>query len=311
MAEENTETLKDTAEDYRSAGINAVMEVSSASIDQVEDQPITPSPDAEKPGGSEKAGGEDDTKPDDEGKEKSDKEDKGPVPYTRFSEVIKEKNTEREARLIAEAEAKTLREEREKRTETLAKEAEKAKPAEEVPYRDTSKMTKDELIEWKTDFPDEYEANLVAKTIWETKQEVFKELDRRASQADYNTQIQTISKALDEYKTAHPDFDELWNKGDIKKFMDANPLYGTAVAAYEQMTLDKRITVATEKAAKDAADKTRKEFEAKGHAKVETGDSSGTVIRGSGDDSLKQARGRAAEDMVYKRHLERVADAGH
>jgi hypothetical protein len=308
MAEENTETLKDTAEDYRSAGINAVMEVSSTSVDQVEDQPITPSPDAEKTDGAEKADVKDDAKPDDEGKEKEEKEDKGPVPYTRFSEVIKEKNTEREARLVAEAEARTLREEREKRAEI---QAEKAKPAEELPYRDTSKMTKDELIEWKTDFPDEYEQNLVAKTIWETKQEVFKELDKRASQADYNTQIETISKALNEYKKVHPDFEEMWNKGDIKKFMDANPLYGTAVAAYEQMTLDKRISVATEKAAKEAADKTRKEFEAKGHAKVETGGGSGTVIRGSGDDSLKTARGRAAEDMVYKRHLERMADAGH
>jgi hypothetical protein len=304
MAEETQDAKQETA-DFRDAGLNAVMETSSTSIDQVSDEPDdTPLGDAS---GGDTAGAKDKEEPE---KKEAGAEEDVPQPYhkdpawqrlkTARDTARDEVTKEREARIAAESRAKAL------------EDAAKAQPApvpetkvEELPFKDTSKMSKDEILEWMQDDPVGYNANVVAEATYKASQIMDAKAQKAAQQTQVNTQVETITKALEGYQKDHPDFKEMWDKGEIKKFMEENPLHTTAISAYEAMTLDKRITAATEKAVKEAVEKTRKEFEAKGHATVTHASGTAPVISGSTDDDLKNASGRQADDIVLQRHLER------
>jgi hypothetical protein len=172
---------------------------------------------------------------------------------------------------------------------------------ETLPYKDTSKMTREEIIEWFEDDPVGYQANLLAQA----KHEVISSLKQEETQ---RSRIQTIEKTFNDYADKNPDFNKMWESGEIEKFMQANPGHN-AISAHMIMTGDKKIQEATTKAAKEAEDKVIKNFQAKSQARVI---SEGGGIRAAGaiPVELKDTAKYGGQTSVLARNLEQRRMAG-
>ena len=141
--------------------------------------------------------------------------------------------------------------------------APKVEPApKELPYKDITQMSKEELIEWQEDDPKGYAANLYAQIKYEQIQEFKRE---QAEQA----QTSSIKKTYQTYEKENPDFRKMWDSGAITEFMQKNPGHN-AISAHMVMTSQAKTAAAVAKAAKDAEEKVTKNFAAKRHAQVIT-----------------------------------------
>ncbi len=130
----------------------------------------------------------------------------------------------------------------------------------ELPYKDITKMSKEELVEWQEDDPKGYAANLYAQIKYEQKQELARE------QAE-QTQTSSIKKTYETYEKENPDFRKMWDSGKIMEFMNQNPGHN-AISAHMAMTVQARIDAAKTTAAKEAEERVTKNFAAKRHAQV-------------------------------------------
>jgi hypothetical protein len=76
-----------------------------------------------------------------------------------------------------------------------------------------------------------------------------------------------IEKTYVTYAKENPDFDEMWDGGDLKAYMDENPGH-TAISAHQMLTMEKRIQGAVEEATKDAEKKAASNLKVKQNARV-------------------------------------------
>ena len=280
MSEEETKTddAKGTPEsapieDADRAGISSIPvslmsspDLSAANISTVE--PPTPKVDAEA---GKKTGGA-------EGSEKGgDEERYDKIP--RFKEIIGERDTEREARIRAEAKLEAL---------TTASHTPPPAPvtdekaSAELPFKDTTLMSAEELREWQEEDPSGYNANLFAQFHHESKQLLEQEAIKKAT-------VDGIGKTFGDYEKANPDFKKMWDSGELETYMKDHPGHN-AISAHKDLTEATRVKAATDKAVEKAIKETEarvtKNFQAKRNATVLT-DGPG-VIPGNSPDALLQ-----------------------
>lgn len=174
---------------------------------------------------------------------------------------------ERDDARIEAAAAKARLEEREKFT---AKPAGNAEP-ENLPFKDITKMSKEELLEWFEDDPVGYEANRMAQLKHETRQSLKNE-DAVASRT------KTIEQTFKTYEEKNPDFKTMWDSGEIEKFMADHPGHN-AISAHKELTEEKRMQDAISKAIKETEERVTKNFQAKRSAAV--------ISEGGGSSPLK------------------------
>lgn len=128
-------------------------------------------------------------------------------------------------------------------------EAESGKKA-EVPYRDTSKMTDDEILEWQSEDPKGYYENILKQA----KFEISSEFEQKTAQ---QSEQEAIASTYEKFANEHPDFDELWDSGELKRLMQKRPGYD-AINAYWELTtpkLKEQFEAEKEKAIKEAEKK--------------------------------------------------------
>lgn len=137
-------------------------------------------------------------------------------------------------------------------------------PPPAVPYKDITTLTDDELREWQEENPKGYAANLYAQVLHETRVA----LDREQKENHFRT---GTMKTIDGYKKENPDFDVMWQKGEIQKFMQENPGHN-AISAHLFMTSEAkvaaRIAAEVEKAKKETEAKILANVKAKQSARV-------------------------------------------
>jgi hypothetical protein len=160
-----------------------------------------------------------------------------------------------------------------------------AREEKDLPYKDISVMSKEELLEWQEDDPVGYAANLQQQILHENREILKAEAAEKARKTEAETQQQTIRNTFETYEKDNPDFREKWDKGEIQKVMDENPGIG-AIGAHLKMTLDTRLKDAVAKAVKETTEKVTKNFQAKRNAEVISDEGS---VKDSGDtpDELK------------------------
>lgn len=194
--------------------------------------------------------------------------------HPRFQELIQSKNAMKE-------ELKTLRSQVE---ESLKKEPE------DPGYKDTSKMTVDEIRDWMEDDPAAYMAN-AAKQI---RAEVTAEVEGRLSQRSYDDKV---LKTLNDYAAKNETFDQMWDSGEIQRFVEANPGYD-AISAHMALTsednaknIEIKVKEAVEKAVKETEERIIKNFKAKRGAQVlSSGPASTGTVQGKVAPELKEPK---------------------
>ena len=147
--------------------------------------------------------------------------------------------------------------------EALQKPQKEEKPA----YKDMGAMTKEELLEWQEENPQEYARNLAQQVRAETRQDILAEVTSMLEAQREQAERQAIEKTYTTYAKENPDFDDMWDSGELKSFMDDNPGH-TAISAHQMKTMDRRIQEAVEKATKDAGKKVAGNLKAKQQARV-------------------------------------------
>jgi hypothetical protein len=103
-------------------------------------------------------------------------------------------------------------------------------------FKDISNLQEDEIRQWMEEDPKGFTANIYAQVKHEVKS------DLRQEDTQQNHQ-QRIIKTLESYKEKNPDFDQMWESGEISKFMQENPGHN-ALSAHMIMTEEKRIKAA-------------------------------------------------------------------
>jgi hypothetical protein len=127
---------------------------------------------------------------------------------------------------------------------------------EALPFKDTRKMSKDDLLDWQAEDPQGYHDNLVAQAKFELAK------DMKADQKK-NSVEDAIAKTYEAYAKENPDFDEMWDSGDIREYMSKNPGHN-AISAHMAMTSNKKV----EKAVKDAEKRIMENLRAKRESQV-------------------------------------------
>ena len=130
-----------------------------------------------------------------------------------------------------------------------------------VNFKDISRMSDDDLREWREVSPGEYESNTARQTYWEIKVEQMKERKKDALQTK-------IHSKLESFQEKHPDFKTKLESGEIRDYLRDNP--GDSVfSAYHELsvgsdakTIDQRIAEAKAEGAKEAEEKLRRDLKA-------------------------------------------------
>jgi hypothetical protein len=172
---------------------------------------------------------------------------------------------------------------------------------------DVSKMSNDELLDWQSEDPKGYALNLKR---WATKS-ALSEVEIARKQ-EYLEKIK--QQDFDKYLADNPDNEDgtgivqMWEKGEIQKFMEEHPAYPTAVSAHMAMTHESRRKSFEAKIRKEERDRINKERRA-GVVTVGLGSSPGTSF-GSGDDKaneeLKNTKKRGGlVASIARRHANR------
>lgn len=185
--------------------------------------------------------------------------------------------------------------------ERIEKSAKEDKSTEEAPsYKDITQMEADKLREWQEDDPVGYAANLYAQVLSEVRQQIKTEQTQ-------SKQTESITSTFTKFGEKHPDFQKMWDSGEVKKFMDANPGHN-AMSAFHELTAEKRIQEAAEKAAKEAKEKVISDLKAKRGAAV-LSDSPSISPPGGKDVELTDTKQRGGLTSVLANRLRSLRES--
>lgn len=210
--------------------------------------------------------------------------------HPRFQQLRKERDDERKARERLEAQMEIL-------TKVVdAPPDVEGEKTDNLPYRDTGKMTEEELAEWQANDPKGFADNLAAKI----KHELLIDLQRQSEATSHRSAIeQTYTK----FGEKNPDFRSKWESGEIKKFIDLYPGHNPMSAYHEIIAEDREKSVQTridEAVAKAKAD-TEKEVLARIKSKQKA------TVLGSGPAVTPVRNDTNPELQDTKRHGGKVA----
>jgi len=203
----------------------------------------------------------------------------------------------KEERIRLEAERDFLREQR-------------RQPAQEepLPYKDTSRMSAEDLAEWMTTDPKGYHDNLVIQAREQAKREVRMALEQSEQRRLQESREASIRRTYEKYEKENPDFKAMWDRGEIQVFLEANPGHNP-ISAHQVMTMERRIKEAAEKAAREAEEKTNKNWQAKRQAAVIGSGPSGVGSASDVDAELHNTKERGGPVSVLVNRLQRMRAA--
>lgn len=159
-----------------------------------------------------------------EAKEKAEQErfDKHP----RFQKLIREKNelVERLARTEGKMEA----------LETQIATREREQPD----YVDITTKTNEELDKWRDEDPKSFYANLAKQARTEVRAELLEEFKDQRSDNEAKSLEDKQVETYERYAEDHPDFDEMWDSGEIGRYMRQHPGHN-AISAHMMLVAEK------------------------------------------------------------------------
>ncbi|HBF43026.1 MAG TPA: hypothetical protein DDW42_05230 [Desulfobacteraceae bacterium] len=131
---------------------------------------------------------------------------------------------------------------------------------EEPAFKDVSKMTKEEILDWQTEDPQGYYANILAQAKQEISGDMKKDLNQRSVE-------DAVAGTYEQYAKDNPDFDKMWDTGEIKQYMDRNPGHN-AISAHMAITGAAKTQLTVDEAVKAAEKRIMDNIRAKRENKV-------------------------------------------
>ncbi|RLD19328.1 MAG: hypothetical protein DRI71_11975 [Bacteroidetes bacterium] len=117
----------------------------------------------------------------------------------------------------------------------------------------------DDLVAMMADDP----ADFISKLTATIEQSVTNKVALENADSAFNGKVE---ETIDAYAEANDDFEPMWDKGDLQKFMEKNPGHN-AISAHMTMTMEQRIADAK----KEGADEAIKNFRTKSNSQVLNG----------------------------------------
>lgn len=125
------------------------------------------------------------------------------------------------------------------------------------PFKDWSGMSEDELLDWQSTDPKGFLDNMLKRAEFVAQAKFDEYRTQLDQQSQKQSQEQAVVSTYEAYAKDNPDFDEMWDSGEIKSYMDKHPGHNP-ISAHMAMTADAK----AEARAKEAAEKAVKEYEA-------------------------------------------------
>ena len=176
----------------------------------------------------------------------------------------------------------------------------------ELPYKDISKMSDDEILDWQSEDPKGYIDN-INKMIGHQVQEGIKTAlasnKEEMQMSQYETQVEQTYRS---YAEANPDFDDLWDSGKIKQYMDDHPGHN-AISAHMAITAEGKQKELVDKAVKDALTKaeTDRRTVRKAGAILPSGPNTAPMAPSNSDAELQNPKQFGGDTSVLAARLER------
>jgi len=115
---------------------------------------------------------------------------------------------------------------------------------EETKYKDVSKMTSEEILDWQTEDPHGYYANILEQAKHEISGDMKQTLTEQSVE-------DAVASTYEKYAKENEDFDEMWDSGELKKYMDLNPGHN-AISAHMAITSANKTKLKIDEAVKEA-----------------------------------------------------------
>lgn len=149
---------------------------------------------------------------------------------------------------------------------------------EEGDYKDITAMSEEELSEWQSRDPKGYAANMLAQVRAELTAE---QRNNTAREAQERTR-EANRKTYDQYVKDNPDFETMWKKGEIQRYIEKHPGHNP-LSAHMALTMGARL--------EEAIKKKEKEIESNIRAKLKAG-----TLDGRGSTGIR--RMASADDVA-------------
>ena len=178
----------------------------------------------------------------------------------------------------------------------------------DLPYRDTTEMSEEDLAEWQASDPKGYAANLRAQV----KYELLRDLEKQRSA---ETQRSATERTYAEFAQKHPDLQKKWEQGEVQKLMKDhpghNPMSAYLVSAWDEReaTFKTQLEEATAKAKAEAEKEVLAKIKAKQQASV-LGTGPATTPRGEEDPALADTKRHGGMTAVLAGKLAKMRRAG-
>ena len=173
----------------------------------------------------------------------------------------------------------------------------------ELPFKDWSQMSDDELLDWQASDPKGFLANLNKTVEYAVSQKLESYQNQLQQQSEKKQFESSVANTFESYAKTNPDFDEMWDSGEIQDYMQKHPGHN-AMSAHMEMTGESRL----EKIKQEAVDKALKEYETAQRSKRASkvmGSAPATVPTSSNhaDDRLKNPKKYGGDTNVLVARL--------
>jgi len=237
-----------------------------------------------------KAGGaETDVKVDDK-KDDPDRFDKHP----RFRELNDKakKADEYQKRLI----------ETETRLKVLEEQQTKSTKEPEVNIAD---LSEDDIRDMMEDDPKGFYANLLQQARREILQDVTETQKEALTKEQQALRDRQVTDTFESFAETHSDFNERWDSGELKKFMDEHPGHN-AISAYHELTRDEILKVELSKKEKEIEARILANIKAKGNVKSLSSGLSGREAPNTDDELINSNKYGGPKAVGIKRLIDRL-----
>lgn len=216
----------------------------------------------------------------------------------RFQELISQKNEYKTGQLAAEAKVEAFEQQLQSLTELVKSLG--GKPAEtgggDPGFKNVLSMADEDIIENFESDPKGFLGNFAKQITHEVESKLAIKNEQTQKMSQQQAQEQAVNELYADYENKNPDFVDMWERGEIQKYMEENP-GNTPISAHQMLKvgdLKKGQAKEMEEAIAKAVEETQKKFVTKQSAR--------TISAGPGGGAQKVTTTTPADLANTKEH---------